>query len=275
MWLRGLVLGVSLLLAPVVVQAQEDAEGVGAPGEASPPAKVVEEPAPLDDGQPMSVPTEGPSGQAEPSEQAGPARPVTTWTGARPEHLRFRPALRGGRYTSYASFGALAVGAVLVPVGAGLGVYDFRGDWFDKWKYDEAYLKRSEAQTPVMIVGAAAASLHLPLLFSGVLLEGHALRRMAHHNTSIGWVGLGMFVGGGAMLTAGIFTGVPPLLIMGGSGVVGGWACGFAQLARNMRTAKHLPDAAFDDLYRPKKRVQVTVAPWWHDGPELTVLGRF
>ena len=200
---------------------------------------------------------------------------AVTWTAPSPAQLRLRRPLRAGRLVSDVSWGMLGVGALLVPVGAGLTVYDFRGDWEDKWKYDAAYLARSEASTPVMLTGAAIASSHIPMLLAGTLVEGRALRAMTLHRTTVGWVGLGVFIGGGATFGLGLATNAAPLIVFGGAGMAGGWACAIAQYAINVRTARRLPEAVRDGLYHGRPPVRVSLAPLGGPSPGLAVFGSF
>lgn len=201
----------------------------------------------------------GPAARADdaPAAQAGaeaagePVRAVRTHDLKPRSRLVFR-----GRALSYAGFGALGAGAVLAPLGAGLGAYAFHGDPFDKWRYDRVFEERRAASLPLEITGFTLLGAHVPMLMSGVLVEGYGLRRVTRLSVVPGWVGLSL------ILTGAIIVPFSPVNIVVGSTIMlGGYVCVLTQFGLNVRASRRLDPVIHDELYRPRKAVSVGAIP--------------
>ncbi len=148
------------------------------------------------------------------------------------------------------------------PLGHGLTVYDFRGPWDRKSAYDTVYQRRFDAGQGLRNSGIIAASLSVPFLLTGPLLEATTLNRLHKTPMVLGIVGVSLF--GAGMSHAGmfgLFFSTPQLFAGAALAGTGLFFC-MAQLAVNIRVSKNLSEAERDRLYHPiKHSLRVAVAP--------------
>lgn len=277
--------GLALLLASGL-------PAVAAPGQDTPPPEAPADDPPTEEADPPD-PSTTPDPPAAPHEAVAlpPAAGLETrWddegpTGAEdgsvasyllgrrvpPQPIRLRDSRRAG----WAGVGLLGTAAVLVPTAAALRIYDFDGPWFEKAAYDDAFLRRSGVSDAFYVTGISAGVAAVPTLLIAPLSEGVALQRVTDVKMWPGWVGLGLFLGGGASMGTIAFLGPGGAVIAGGIATVG---LGFsiAQFALNVRATNRLPQAVQDALYRPKRGVQLSFAPMpLEGGSGLALVGRF
>ncbi len=183
----------------------------------------------------------------------------------------FRARVRGGRMASTVGWGMVGAGALLVTVGAPLGVYDPPKDWTKVGIYQRRYLDRSSASGPLLFTGLALTLTGVPVHTAGVMVEARALARITGRPPTVGWVGTGLMIGGFALAFTPV-TGVS----QGGLGLVAaGWGCVIGQWVINTRTAHGLDASTREALYGRPRRVEAVVLPQLGTSPGVMIGGRF
>lgn len=237
-----------------------------APTPATPAEAVDDAPDATDDGAPEADP-EGAEAPVEPAETEteasvpdGPPPPADTPVTFVPSTPIRAPAVLGGRIVSYSAWGALAVGGAAFGTSFALERYDYRGPWYDKWKYDRAFEARRAAAEPVRWTGVALMGSSIPLSVIGAVVEGQALRRFVRVPTGSGWVSVGLLSAGAGLFSGGLAVGATPLWIPGAVLLHAAWVMSTVQLGIDVEFAKKLDDEQRALLYHPH-RVKVIVVP--------------
>jgi hypothetical protein len=191
---------------------------------------------------------------------------------------RLRGRLHGGRVATLVGFGLLGAGAVVGTTGGTFNIYDFDGPWWRKDEYDRVYLGRSAASTPLLAAGITMASVGLPMVTTGVLLEMEGLKELGLTRNTVGWAGFGLLLGGAVLVSgSGLFGGVGTI---GGPTIAGiGLLLLAVQHGLNQTASRRLPPALWAELYGPRpgtRRVRVGVSPTIESGGGgLALVGAF
>jgi hypothetical protein len=172
--------------------------------------------------------------------------------------------IRRGRIVSYTGFALLGTGGVMAGVGGALTVYDFNGAWFDKYRYDRAYLRRARVGQAMWPAGLITAGTAAPFLIVGPLVEAMALHKVTKINVTTGWVGFSLLMTGASLTHIAGLAWAPGLTGVGLVTASVGFVVIVAQYGINHVAARKLPEARRKQLYGPPKRhkrVAMTVAP--------------
>jgi hypothetical protein len=173
-----------------------------------------------------------------------------------------------GRVTTLAGVSAIGFGLTAMGVGHGLGVYDYRGPWWDKAAYDEAFRARSKASQPLFWTGVGIGASGVPVLATGVVVEAYGLRKVRRVSVVPGWLGLSF------LSVAPGFLPLSPAITIGLAST--GLACSFVQLALNASAEAKLDDDTHHQLYdRPHRPVIAVIPTLREGGGGVAVVGLF
>lgn len=187
-------------------------------------------------------------------------------------------AVRAGRIVSDTGWGLLATGGVATGVGYGLTVYDYRGTWWDKYRYDEAYLRRERVGLVLGPAGLITMGTSVPLLMIGPAIEAVGLRQFVHITSTPGWVGLSVAGLGATLSVIGAAAWAPGFTVAGVIVASLGFLTSIGQYAINVVVSKRLPASLREDLYKAprKKKVTLAAAPTiLEGGGGAALVGRF
>lgn len=175
------------------------------------------------------------------------------------------PGIHRGRTLTYVGFATIGPGLALTTTSEWLKIYDFRGAWYDKHTYDEAYLKRSRVGTTMLPIGASFATLGATFVTLGPLIESYGLAKHIDIVRGPGIAGLVFFSLGAASAHAFAPFALSMSLIVGGSSMLFGAILATVQHGINVRAEKRLSPKLRERLYHPRKanKVQVAAAPTW------------
>lgn len=171
--------------------------------------------------------------------------------------------IRDGRIVSLTAWSLMGAGAVMMPLGSALTIYDYNGEWQDKWRYDKQFLLREPVGWAMIPAGAITMGASIPFLVTGAMLEARGLHRVdPSFKTIWGWLGMSFMATGGVATFVGIAVWSPVMWIGGLALASSGFGFVIAQFAVNaVRHKRLVKQGRLPKILTPPRKVQVGLGP--------------